>query len=584
MIKTLKIDLFVRLVITWCMVIFCADAQNFQIDDKLPVPIPIGSDKPVKGLSEAAFLDGMKLYMIEEYAKALSIFEKGIRNEEKNSGLAFQISATYQKLNNIDKAIEFSKKAYELDKTNMEYGQMYGGLLAKNGKFDEASQIYKKLFEADPTNSEIGLDLAATYYSQNKFDEVLKIYSTIEKNLGPSQELSNQKQRIYLRLNKVKEAIAEGEKLINSDPNEIENYIDQAELLIRNDKEVEAIKYIDKALQLNPESGQAHILLADIARRKKDINKMFEELNLAFADKNLESNTLTKVLFNFLELLPPDSDATQKEKLVKKIIENYPEEPKGYLLMADLLYQAGKKKEANGAYLKAVKLEKNNNQIWMRILAIDYELADYQLAIKHAEDAIELYPNQALFWYYDGAANFMLNQHEKATEPLEEAKRLAGEEKELNIIINTLLGEAYNRLAKHDKSDEAYETVLKLDPNNYGVANNYSYYLALRKEKVAYAIEIAAKLIARNPTNGTYLDTYGWTLYVAKQYEKAKEYLEKAYQQNEGKSAVITEHFGDALYKLGEKEKALDLWKKAATKDPKNRELEKKITEGKIIE
>jgi tetratricopeptide (TPR) repeat protein len=73
-------------------------------------------------------------------------------------------------------------------------------------------------------------------------------------------------------------------------------------------------------------------------------------------------------------------------------------------------------------------------------------------------------------------------------------------------------------------------------------------------------------------------------LFVNKDYEKAKQYLEKAYQINNGKSGVITEHYGDALFKTGEKERALELWKKAALIIINSKELEKKIAEGRIIE
>lgn len=582
--KILKFHFFTICFLACNVLIVSSFAQDFNIDDKKPIPIPMPTEKVSDGAKESAFVEGMKYYIIEEYSKALEIFEKSLKAEPNNSGLTFQISATYQKLNNIDKAIEYGKKAYDLNPNNLEYGQMAGALYAKNGQFEQAATIYKKLFEKDPTNSELGLDLAASYYSLGKYDDVLKVYQLIERNLGTSQELSNQKQRLYLKMNKVKDAIEEGDKLIKSDPNDIENYIDQAELLIRNEKEKEAQEYIDKALKINPESGQVHILLADIARRKKDFAKMFTELNLACDDKSLESAPLAKILFSFLDSIPENGDNTEKEKLIKKIIEIHPNESRGYLLMADLLFQSGKKKEANENYIKAVKLEKNNNQIWMRILAIDNDLSAFKDAISHSEEAIELYPNQAIFWYYNGAASFMVNQFEKATESLEEANRLGAEENDLSLVVNTLLGEAYNRLGKHEKSDEAFEAVLKIDPNNDAVANNYSYFLSLRKEKLPFAAEMAEKLVERNPANATFLDTYGWVLFVDKQYPKAKEYLEKAHTINDGKSAVITEHYADVLFKLGEKEKAIDLWKKAALKDTKNKDLEKKIAEGRIIE
>jgi tetratricopeptide (TPR) repeat protein len=560
--------------------------QDFKINEKKPLPIPSTApiEKPAKPNTEANFVEGMKYFLIEEYPKALDIFEKTNKEEPNNAGLQFQISVTYQKLNKIIKAIEYAQKAYDLNNNNKEYAQMLAALYAKNDQFDKASAIYKVLFEQYPTDSEIGLDLATTYYNLSKYDEILKIYQQIENNLGPSRELTNQKQKIYFKQGKIKNAIEEGEKLIKSDPLEIENYIDLAELLIRNDKEEAAQVYIEKALKLNPNSGQLHILLADIARRKKDITKMFAELNIACDDKNLESGPLAKILYNFLEYLPENTDIKQKEILISKIIEIHPSEPRGYLMMGDLHLLNNNKSEANQNYIKAISFEKNSSQIWMKILSIDHDLGKFNDAVKHSEEAIELYPNQAIFWYYNGSANFMLNRFSNANEALEEAKRLAGKEKELVLVVNSLLGESYNRLKQHSKSDEAYELVLKSDPNNDAVANNYSYFLALRNERLPYALEIASKLIERNPNNSTFLDTYGWILFMNKEFEKSKIYLEKAYQANAGKSATIMEHYGDVLYKVGEKDKAIEIWKLAAVKDSKNKNLEQKINSGKLIE
>jgi tetratricopeptide (TPR) repeat protein len=587
--KNNRLAQFIKCSILCFWMIPVAHSQDFKINDKKPLPIPIpgSNNKPVvpqKVDTEAAFIEGMKYFLMEEYSKAIDIFEKTLKDEPNNAGLAFQMASTYQKLKKTDKAIEYAQKAYDLNEQNMLYGQMLAALLAKNENFEKAAIIYKKLFDKDPNNSEIGLDLAAAYYNLEKFDDVLKIYQRIENNLGASRELTNQKQRIYLKQNKIKNAIEEGEKLIKSDPQEIDNYIDLAELLIRNNKDEQAIGYINQGQKINPSSGQLHILLADLARRKNDFGKMFDELNLACDDKNIESGPLTKILYDFLQYLPEKTETAQKEKLINKIIVNNPNEPRGFLLLAEVQLQNDKKIEARDNYLKAVSFDKNNSQIWMRILAIDNELSAFKEAITHSEEAIELYPNQAIFWYYNGTSYFMLKQYEKANESLEEARRLAGKEKELLLIVNSMLGESYNRLKLHSKSDEAYELVLKTDPNNDAVANNYSYFLALRNEKIPYALEIASKLIERNPNNSTFLDTYGWILFINKEYEKSKQYLEKAYLTNEGKSNVITEHYGDVLFKLGDKDKAIEIWKLAAAKDPNNKILLQKITEGRIVE
>jgi Tfp pilus assembly protein PilF len=75
------------------------------------------------------------------------------------------------------------------------------------------------------------------------------------------------------------------------------------------------------------------------------------------------------------------------------------------------------------------------------------------------------------------------------------------------------------------------------------------------------AKELGDKLIKKEPDNANYLDTYGWILFRMRNYDSAKQYLEKAVEK--GNSGVVIEHLGDVLYKLGEKDKAVEKWKKA---------------------
>ena len=202
----------------------------------------------------------------------------------------------------------------------------------------------------------------------------------------------------------------------------------------------------------------------------------------------------------------------------------------------------------------------------------------------HSEKALEVFPTQGMFWYYNGSANLFKRKYQQAVDALEESKKLlvSSSDTELKKGIDAQLGDAYNGLGDHAKSDESYEAVLKVDPLNDHVLNNYSYFLSLRKENLPRALQLGQKLVERNPTNATYLDTYAWVLYVSKDYAKAKQYLEKALADPANLSGTIIEHYGDVLYQLGQPDKAMEQWKQAKTKGGASADLDKKIATGKL--
>ena len=51
------------------------------------------------------------------------------------------------------------------------------------------------------------------------------------------------------------------------------------------------------------------------------------------------------------------------------------------------------------------------------------------------------------------------------------------------------MGDAYNEVKEHTKSDSCYQEALKLDPNNANVLNNFSYYLSVARNGPALRAE-----------------------------------------------------------------------------------------------
>ena len=119
---------------------------------------------------------------------------------------------------------------------------------------------------------------------------------------------------------------------------------------------------------------------------------------------------------------------------------------------------------------------------------------------------------------------------------------------------------------------------------NVFVLNNYSYYLSLRNENLEKAIEMSKKSNELSPDNASFQDTYAWILYQQKKYELSKKWLIKAYENGGELSPVITEHLGDAYFKLGDSSSALLYWQKAKNIGKGSKYLEQKIVEKTLYE
>lgn len=87
------------------------------------------------------------------------------------------------------------------------------------------------------------------------------------------------------------------------------------------------------------------------------------------------------------------------------------------------------------------------------------------------------------------------------------------------------------------------------------------------------------------PNNASFEDTYGWIMYQQGKFAEAKkERIGKALKSSEKPSGVEYEHYGDALWQLGEKDAAKEYWNKAKVAGGGSDLLDKKLSEGKLIE
>jgi Tfp pilus assembly protein PilF len=78
---------------------------------------------------------------------------------------------------------------------------------------------------------------------------------------------------------------------------------------------------------------------------------------------------------------------------------------------------------------------------------------------------------------------------------------------------------------------------------------------------------MSRKTIEAEPDNATYLDTYGWILYLLDRAEEARPHFKHAMLYGGKDSAVILDHYAEVLYALKEYDMAFVYWNLARQKN-----------------
>ena len=133
-----------------------------------------------------------------------------------------------------------------------------------------------------------------------------------------------------------------------------------------------------------------------------------------------------------------------------------------------------------------------------------------------------------------------------------EMARAEGNKEHLGEALSIAGDVWYQQLLDKKKAYETYEEALKADPDRTSVLNNYAYYLCLEGKSLRKALKMSRRTVELEPDNATYLDTYGWLLYLLKRPKEAKPYFKHAMLYGGKDSATILEHYSKVLEALGE--------------------------------
>ena len=545
--------------------------------------------------AEFYFTEGEKFFILEDYAKALVYYQRALDINPENGTIHYKMAEVLSKSSKQDdllKAAVSIDQAIRLDSKNKYFYLLAATIYNSLGRFEKAAQTYEAMIKEVKGTEEYLYEVAAVYQYANQPEEAIKAYNRAEDFFGLNEVSSIQKLKLYFEAGKTAEAMAEGEKLIKAFPGEERYIMAFTDIISKSGMTLEAIRYLETFLQKNPESGAVKMLLAGFYRDTGQEEKARPYLLTLFDDPEIELSSKLIVLGAYnaelnqnktKKVSDPEKEAFATS-LYEKLKTAHPGDPSVHIIGGDLYLSTGQNREAQAEYLKAVQTGAAVNfEVYENLLFLEVKLEQWDQVIAHAEEALEIFPNQSMIHYFNGLAHLRKRNYEEAIASLEQARRLAASNAALGGEINSQLGEAYNATKQYSKSDKAYEDALTFNPNNAVVLNNYSYYLSIRKENLEKAEKMSAALIKNHPENPTFLDTYAWVLYTREKYKEARKIMERAITTGKA-TATHFEHYGDILYKLGDIDGAVRQWEKARGLNADSETLNKKIANRKIYE
>jgi len=372
------------------------------------------------------FFAGLKEKLNENYPKAAENFDRLLKIDPDNSAAYFEIATLNYRQNKLMESEMAIKKATSLNPNNVWYWKLLAELYKRKGDMDNLVGVFDKLIVLSPDEDSYYFDRSNALLLAGKEEDALKGYDMLEKKFGPSDALTEARQRVSMAKDDVfdKKAV---EKILAEDVKNVKSLLYTSGLLVQKNQHAEALAVLKKASELEADNFEVDLAMADVYSALKNNTDAQLSLKKAFENPMMPVDQKVKIVVMLLGGKKNQLRMNDAAELAMVAVKAHPDDPKVFAVYGDVLYQQGNLQGALTQFQSALKITDQLYAVWEQVLNIQTSLGLYKDAIKTADDALSVYPNQAILYYYMAVALQNDNQNAQAITNIKAALQLDAE-------------------------------------------------------------------------------------------------------------------------------------------------------------
>lgn len=534
------------------------------------------------------FLEGVRQQEMGNLTAAFDLLRHA-RDLNPNAPEVYYLLAPYYvDLKDDTRSRAYYERAATLDPENSSYIEKLGQLYVSQKDYPNAINAYEKLYALNKARVDVLQILYQLYGSQNEFQQMINVLNRIEVLEGSSEQISLSKMQIYEQMGEKRKEYDELKSLVDSHPLDLNYKVMFGNWLLQNGKKKEAVKLYRNVLKEEPTNALAKLSLLDYYRTIGDqatVDVIIQELlQSPKTEKETKIALLRQVISSNQQANV--SDSAEVMKLFSQAL-SVPQTDADILMMKAAYMSLKKmpKAEINRVYEQAIDVEPDNSRARIALIQNIWDTGDYDKVIAICRPAQEYNPEEMVFYYFQGMAQYQKHENDAALQTFRKGVSQIKADSNPDVVSDfyALMGEILHEKGRLAESFQAYDSCLQWKPDNIAAMNNYAYYLSEANKDLPKAEQLSYKTIKAEPNNSTFLDTYAWILFQQKRYEEAKIYIDQAIRSDSTLTGVVKEHAGDIYAMTGDIDKALEFWQQSLKGGNQSAVLKKKIQLKKYV-
>lgn len=385
------------------------------------------------------------------------------KSDEMRYNALVGLSVTYREIGELDKALDTSKKAYEIFPDGIENLYNMGNFYEEMGNHVMAIQNYDKVTSLDPDNINANINRGVAHYNLENYEQAVRDFKNVLK-IDPLCNIALTDIGIcYLELDRYEDSIDYFDLALEEEPENIHALCGKGLALFYMDRYDESIICFNASISINEDFYIAYYYKGHILRKLELLQEAEETINQALEIRE-------KYPLAWYEL----GEIYRSTDRIREAIHAYDKANRyNQSTFEKALYEKGralldKNRDFNGAILAFKNILKDNpyiSDVWYQMgLALSNIKGGEDRAISALENSIHLNPDNV------EAAN-LLGKLLHSKGDIEKAYSLLKRSMENNPSseTGTLLSVISYEMRNHKESIVWAEDTLSLDPSNYKV-------------------------------------------------------------------------------------------------------------------
>lgn len=397
------------------------------------------------------FFKAIKLRAIQNYDQAIETLYKCKKLNANEAVVYVELGKNFVALEDFQKAEENFKQAiaYLEGQQKLETQILLFKVLENKKNYKQAADLAKSLIA---NGEDYEVELIEVYLQANAYAEALSAIENYEQNRGFSTLTDNFRDAIYNSTKNYDAAITYYQYRVANNPSNEDNYF--------------------RLINFYKAQGDTSQLLAT-AKALEKINPLQDELPFIFSIVYLQENRPEEAFAYSRKVLTnnalDENVKTQLIQAIKKFVTANPTYQDEFLQLLDVAIEEGESSASNQEraefylakdeakalefYNKALKDQPNSFELHQKVIVLQLKQNAYKDVLASSEDALSIFPAQAVFYYFKGKALDGLGQYEEAISVLEEGLDYLFETSQLEIDMLQQLTKSYFQLGNNDKSN-----------------------------------------------------------------------------------------------------------------------------------